>query len=280
MTLNTYEFSFNGLVMNGTNAYGVIAIDGLSPPDRREESIDKAEDHGAYVYAAFLSPRRIVIEGDIVGLVGDDFEADVTAWRRAFVPQVSPLPFTYLLPGDGDITKQIFCVPTRSALAVDSEYPLGYAKWHVELLAGDPRIYDMGSTITQGAGTANGLGFNIQFNVNFGGGSSSAASAGYNNIGIFPTPATAKLHGPMTNPEIRNNTVGKSIKMNIDIATGDALWVDFASKTLKMNGTVSKYGTLSSDSEWWQLEPGVNDIALTVDAGTGQMELFYRSAWI
>jgi hypothetical protein len=61
-----WEYSYNGLTFGGATDFGVQSVEGLSPPDSRESVIEKAESHGSFIYAPFVTERRITFEGDIL----------------------------------------------------------------------------------------------------------------------------------------------------------------------------------------------------------------------
>lgn len=147
MTLQNWEFSYNGLLFGGATQYGVVRVEGLDPPNIKVDVREKVSRHGSFVYARFYSERRVIITGDIVPTSGlpEDLEPLVNTWRTTFAPQSADLPLLYKLPGVA--VRRINCRPARASIVKDARYELGVATWIVELVAGDPAIYNEAGTI-------------------------------------------------------------------------------------------------------------------------------------
>ena len=144
--MNDFEFSFNGLIFGGNTQYGVLSIDGLDPPDTKEDVRPKVGVDGSFVHATNYSERHVVISGEIVPTTGDpaNLEALVDTWRTTFSNQTADLSLLFKLPGTA--VRRVNCRPIRRKYSVDALYQLGYAQWSVELVAGDPAIYNEAGT--------------------------------------------------------------------------------------------------------------------------------------
>lgn len=280
--MDDWSLSYNLLTVGAATAYPIKSIEGLSPPDSREDVLDRAGDHGSYVFAEFLPERRVTIEGDIFGEPGSDFEGKVTDFRRAFVPRLDPLPLRYQFPSD--ILKRISCVPAKRTFPVDPDYSIGHASWAVQFIAGDPRIYaDAEETITVGSSGAGspGHGFDVAFDMGFGGGGGSGTSVAIND-GVFNSPPSMRLAGPASNPRIRNVTSDKTLFFNITLASGEYLDIDVNKRTVFLNGDplLSRYYTLDPSSVWWFIEPGSNTIQVQSGADNPALTVKWRDAWV
>jgi phage-related protein len=84
------------------------------------------------------------------------------------------------------------------------------------------------------------------------------------------------IYGAATNPFIRNATTDQSIELTIALAGSDVLVLDFADRTITLNGTATRYSALDTGSIWWELVRGENTIQY---GGGGRIEVAFRSAW-
>lgn len=243
-----WEFVYNGITLGG-DTYPLMVIEGFAPPDSREDVSDKAIDHGAYVYAQYLQPRRITLQGFVIDNSPAAFQTKLDALVAAFYPVTAILPMVRKVPGR--IQERVYCVPTKRNYNINLDFSLGYTEWAVQLIAGDPRIYDDAESTLAGSGAAV-------------------------NAGNFPTEPSVTITGAANNPTITNVTTGEMLKVNVVMGAGDELLIDFAQRTIKLNG-VTAYGSMDLASVWWDLEPGNNDITY---AGGGAMTMRWRSAWL
>jgi len=259
-----WEYSYNGLTFGGSNAIGVTQVDGLDPPDYREDVSTRMGAHGGYVFAAYLDTRRIVFDGDFLGTDINNTFSNLNTLRTAFVPQPSgDLPLVFQQPGF--VQQRIFCKPTRVAFPLDVGNPVGLFQWHVELLAADPLIYaDTLATATLAANTTG-----------------SAL-----NSGIMPTYfESATITGPGTTFTIKDNAdATKTIKINTTLTGGQSMVVDFQDRTIFRNDLTNLYGSLDTTSQWWYLAPNatttVNFQVASGSTGATQCVLNWRSAWL
>lgn len=135
----TWEFTYNGLTFGGSTDYGVLQVQGLEPPEAKADIREKVSAHGAFVFAQYYMERRIIIEGDILPSSGT-LESKVNTWRTTFANRTADANLDYTLPGEA--VRRIKCRPVRRVCTIDMTYGLGYAHWTVELVAGDPAIYN------------------------------------------------------------------------------------------------------------------------------------------
>jgi len=102
------------------------------------------------------------------------------------------------------------------------------------------------------------------------------------NQGDAPTWPRFRIDGPITNPELLNNTTGLTIKLNYTLGSGEYLDVRPERGAILLGGTADRYSALNfAASTWWQLEPGANDVRLLAAAysGAAQATVFWRHAW-
>lgn len=284
-------FTYNGLTFGDGTDFEVTRVDGLAPPDRREESSDNPVGDGAFVFAQHSGARRIVFEGEIWGTLGPDLATKERSFRAAFGNGLaSPVALTFPTPA-GD-TWRTLCLPRRSHFPIDELYHRGMAIWAVELVAPDPRLYsDTLQSVTLSPGSEGGVDFGgpgqgLDFGgagqgIDFGGGG--AAELAIINAGTTATLPTVRFIGPATNPRIRNMTTGLELKLLGTIEAGDWIDLDFAARTILLNGSASRYGMLDvATSSWWAIAVGSNTLQFqaSVSSGATQALLTWRDAWL
>lgn len=78
------------------------------------------------------------------------------------------------------------------------------------------------------------------------------------------------ITGPATSVSLTNVTTGQVLVMNRTITIGDTIVIDTRERqqTALLNGTTNLWGDLSDASTLWALEPGLNDLTLTVTGST------------
>ncbi len=95
-----------------------------------------------------------------------------------------------------------------------------------------------------------------------------------NNAGDIATPVEIEFHGPVVNPEIRNNTTGEFIRVNRSIGSDEKLVINtaFGGKTVEVvnneNGEKeSAFHWIDLESVFWQLQVGDNELEYRADEG-------------
>lgn len=93
------------------------------------------------------------------------------------------------------------------------------------------------------------------------------------NPGTAASDPVIDIYGPVTNPEVSNLTQGLAIAFDdVTIAAGDFLRIDFAARTVLLEGTSDYRAKIDWDeSDWWDpgadgLLPGENVIQLRGDS--------------
>ena len=275
-----YQFEYNGLLMgNGTN-YDLTSITGLEFMSVREGDDKRPLDHGNIDTTPDLMPNRVVIvRGEVIS---SDLSL-VTAMRNATgvreANQAQLLPLVVQLY-DG-LKYRINCRVRRRDVPVDQEFSWGFPTFTLMFWAPDPRIYSNGesnNTATAGFTGGTGFGFDIAFDLSFGGGSGGAGIAYCLNSGDMNTAPVVTLHGPLTAPRLINDSTGEEWSTTMTLASGDDLVVDMGNRTVTLFGA-TRYSTVTSGSVWWTLRPGGNSVRLSAPTGTGTATITWRSAW-
>lgn len=94
-----------------------------------------------------------------------------------------------------------------------------------------------------------------------------------------------EVHGPCSNPVLRNMTDGgKSIYLNYTLVAGERLviYTDPRRRQVLLNDQAIRYGAYDfARSQWWGLLPGSNDIRVTFNSFSAGAKLVvrWRDAW-
>jgi hypothetical protein len=116
-------------------------------------------------------------------------------------------------------------------------------------------------------------------------GATSGGSAIATNYGNAEVKPVITLYGPMENPVITNDTVGKFMRLNMTIDSGKRVVIDMSRPSI-MEGSLtgipstSRQDVKATGSSFWRLKPGTNTIRLraaSYDLGYATVE--FRSAW-
>lgn len=102
------------------------------------------------------------------------------------------------------------------------------------------------------------------------------------NLGDQATWPRFRIDGPITNPQILNNTTGLRVELAYTLLAGE--WLDIYPERgqILLGGTADRYGAFQfATSTWWQLVPGLNDIRLLAAsyAAGAQAIIEWRHAW-
>lgn len=113
-------------------------------------------------------------------------------------------------------------------------------------------------------------------------GAGTAAPVTVTNAGNYKTRPVVTVYGPCTNPLVENITQGKMVKINIDLAAGDFLVLDMDAHSILLNGTASRRNLMSTNSQWWDLDPGVTAIQFLADTyqPAASVTVAFYSAWL
>lgn len=111
------------------------------------------------------------------------------------------------------------------------------------------------------------------------------------NEGNYNSPPIVRIYGPVTNPRVElSNWEGKEpsepveeMSFVITLQAGEVLEINVKEKTVLLNGAVSRRGTMTFQSDWFTLRPGVSTIrysALTAPGNTTMLDIEAYSAWL
>lgn len=275
-----WQFEFNGLVIGAGTNYDIAEVNGLDLMPVREGDMKRPLDHGAFDVSPDLLPVRIVeIDLNVASPDSSTAALDRRTLADATLPGAGLQPLVFLL--DDGVKKRINCRCRRRRIPTNRDLSLGYATVSLMFWAPDPRVYANAESVVAISlpVAVGGMDFPIEFPLSFGSLTSGASNAP--NTGNFETRPVITFNGPFTSPEITNLSQGKSFKTDAVLLTGDQLVVDFLDKTVELNGS-NQYQYVTSDSEWWNLQPSIigANVLEAGGSGTGTINVSYRDAYV
>lgn len=280
-----WQLEYNGLLLGAGTNYRISSYEGLaSIPDIRASDRTRLRRHGMLPGSDFLGGRSIVLNFIVLADTESEFSAAMQAFKLALMPCTDEMPLSFQIPaavGAGGV-KVANVRARRIAAPINRRWAVLAPEVAVEFFATDPRIYaDTQQYLAASLPIAGGgATFNATFNWVFGT-VTGAGSIQANNSGTFPTPVELVIAGPVTNPRIENLTQDKTLAFTLTLATGESLTVNTDTRTVMLNGTASRYSSLDSGSEWFDLQPGINEIRFAASTNTAAtMTAYWRSAWV
>jgi hypothetical protein len=276
----------NGFVINDGNptsypTFDLHTIQGLDSAPFRTTVRDREGTDGAFVDAEYAQARTIVLQGVLYDDC-DHTELTLDQLKGEYQPSRVPLPFHFRLPGIGE--RMVWVIPQGLRYDLTQLRRLGLCEVSITLIAGDPRIYAAFETTRElvlSDTIQTGFGFPLAFDFGFGGITGVADPGFVVNLGNRSTPVRMLVHGPIHNPHIVNETVGRQMVFDLDIATGEWLEIDSAARTIRTSNGENRRYALRAPA-WFDLVPGDNVIRLQSEGGTSvdtRLEVRFRSAW-
>lgn len=277
----TFLFSDTGTVLNTsavvTNPFvDVDKVTGLDNTDFRTTERDREGMDGGFIDALYEKIRFVTLEGTIYNAT----EVFLDTLKANFAPGNVAKPFYFKSPATAE--RLVYCKSYGIKFDWDTNRRLNMVKFQIQLKAEDPSIYGalIAGSVNLG-GTSTGFGFPIGFPLGFGGVSSNIGAASINNIGNRDTDAVFIINGPVTNPALLHDNTGNKLTFAFVLGTGEYLTVNLRNKSVILNGTANRRGTLTGTSRWFMLVPGVNTVRFlgTPGASTPTVSYSVRSAY-
>lgn len=260
---------------------GVLTeITGLDSPEVRENADDLVQMDGGIHGDFFFGRRPVVLSGIILNPASvDDRNRKMTKLMQASNAMRDDATLTWTLQGNN---QQFLSVRRQQPLRITEAWQ---KQFQCSLVAADPRIYSTTlNSVTAAASAAStnvGRIYDKGYDIDYGG-TTVAGGLVISNDGNAVTYPILTVTGPGVNPQILNFTTGQSINLIYTLGAGESLVIDTLNRTVLLNGTSSRYGSIDfSTTQWWGLVGGLNDIrqGWTSQAGAS-LTVQYRSAWI
>ncbi len=272
--------SYNGLSWGLDQPAKLARAEGLDDlPAMRTNDTPRGGDDGVWGGNDRMGERVIIVT---IRLLASDPVAYATLLRQAlaaFTPLVnSDLPM-YV----NDSNRVVFARCRRRAVKQQQGGRSITAEVIAEMHMRDPLIYDATpQLLTTGLPSATGgVHWPIHWPAKWGSPTQSGVVQ-FVNLGDRPTRPVLTITGPIdTSFTVANLTVDKRLTFAAQLLAGDTMVLDLAQYSAMVNGSVSRKGTITTDSRWWACPPGTSTI--TFNANTAQpgatMTLQGRSAW-
>lgn len=258
-----YQFEFNGLVIGANTVYDLSEVTGLLGFTNRSGSTNRFGRHGGSAGRHYAEMKTIGIEGSILVTTDADFATRRKALAAAYNPIPDPytkLPFVFMLPNAGTDKGFVYARPLGINYALNRAHALKYPGFRTRLEVLDPVLY---STV------AGSQAYTMP-----------SDTRAITNNGNAPGVWMLELTGPAVNPIITNTGTGQVISFtSLTLSSNEQLVLDSATSTAKVNGN-SKSMLLNGGFSWWNLEPGVTNISVSVtSAGLATCTLTWRHGY-
>src|ERR1700746_1591427 len=280
MTDYTWAFGESGTVLN-TDSMGLPFVDvqqvsGLDVAPLRTASDEHQGMDGTYIDTPYMSSRTIVINGNLYTNPSDP-DTLLNSLKADYGSNVVR-PFYFQLPGQP--LRFVNCEGGGLVYDIDGGRRSGVTVLQATLLAEDPYIYDwpaQTAVVSVPTVIIVGTGFNMAFNVGFGGSVPlNGATAG--NNGTHTAYPIITITGPVTNP-VLTDSFGITMAFSISLASGDSLVIHCRDKSVVLNGQASRRNTLSG-LRWFSVPPGASEtIFFSADSGTGTATILLNSTY-
>lgn len=279
----TYQFGDAGVILNDSATptapfVDIESIAGLDTSDFRISERVREGSDGGFIDSQFEDMRTITLNGTIYcpAALAETFSDSLKA---NFAPTFASSPFYFYHPTVGQ--RVVFAKSLGCRYNIDQLRRVGQTAVQFLLKAEDPSIYSDVTIVTGGlAAASSGRGYPRSYNYGYGGTAGSAGAATVNNIGNKPARAIIRLQN-VVNPEVVCDSVNKRLKFVITVNSPDYLDIDLYNRTVILNGTANRRGTVQGTSQWFLLQPGINLLRLLGSAGTGTptMTVTFRPAY-
>jgi hypothetical protein len=258
------EWSGNSLDDTGV-AWIVTSEDGWSSSaPARPSQADKTIGDGTWAGQGFYAGRLVNLQGTAVA---PDRISMLWA-KEALLASFGPWDLTTLEVAEAHLTRT---ARVRLSDKIEIQDKGGWAfTFAFGVLAPDPRRYGAASEITVSlpAGSTTGRAYPRTYPMLYGGGGGGGV-AQWVNAGTYAkgAPAVITIFGPVITPRVNHDQSGSHLQFGLTVPYGQFLVVDLAAQSAMLGGTANRTGTLSTDSAWFLLPPGQNELRFNGQAG-------------
>lgn len=280
-----FQIEWRGIRMGGPgDAIGVTSMSGFGDlPGVNVADRDRLRAHGLTAGDDFLGGRTVTADLRLDSTTLEEVRLATERLANSLTPGEGETPLVVQIPGVAGGRKVRLLARARAkALPVQLGYEIGDVTAAIMWEATDPRLYDAEDTVQSVGLPSGGGGLDVPVEVPASlTAQTESGSITVVNAGNFSSPWSARIDGPALNPVIRNVTTGLSIGFTIDLADGEWLDVDTAgARSVLLNGTSSRYYTITPGSTWWDMEPGQTELAFRASTTTtAALTVTSRSAW-
>lgn len=269
--LTQAAYEWNGMAFTGAGTSGDFIVDKVSGlfghPELRTTDQERSAGHGDFGGVQMAKARHVAMDLTVRADTSAIIETYIRNLKRVFeITDGTPGPPLPLVFSRYPSREQRFVMAKLEKYEGDSTYDVSRRLYTASIMwkCDDPRIYSTLFPTFSGSMVSVA---NILFN---------AMNAG--NADAF---WTATVTGPALNPKVQNdNDRARFIKATANIASGHFITFDSRSRTALIDGVTP--APLTTDSLWWAVKPGFNQIRVFRDSATGTApySFSYRDTWL
>lgn len=278
-TINGASFSFN----DDNCPMQVWTMD----VDLRQEDRERPLEHGLYESYTYYGKRVFHGEGQLLGDTPTGYmQRRMDMHRSLIIPARTgiraPIRLDLTFDGIGDVLQSYCTLDTYPELPMGIDY-YAITDWMVAFKSFDPVIYSsvQRSAVVPAPVISTGAPFPLVFPVDFSEASGTDGLATNNgNISTYPKIV---ITGPVTNPRLINIDKNQTLRFDgLILNSGDSVTVDMKQRVALSSAGGNFYGTITSDSSFWSLEPGDNTFRYTADRASApsQAILYWNDAYM
>lgn len=250
-------------------------------PGIRSGDVTRSNNDGSFPGTDYLANRDFVIEWRITGDSAAALEASIEALRAAMRPARDEWVMTWQTPGQGTRRANV----RARALNVNQAYQQQaglFTTASCRLTATDPLLVSgtLQSQLVQ-LETASTSGITLPAALPWVMPAAEAGTVAATNGGTYPGHWVGTVTGPVTNPRITHVENGQHLEILLTLAAStDFVVFDSKAMSILLQGTASRYSTLSAASQWFTLAPGTNTIRFSAGSGTGTLLWEWRDTYV
>lgn len=265
------KLQIGSLSFQDNTTYFLQSFKGLEMPQTRIVQYNLAGEHFGYFVNALYGVRKFSFQGWVVGTSVTDFISKREALESALTILKGEQTLQIRLVNDRQI--QIDAILEAIDFGLSEGYVVA-APFNLQFSASFPFLVSQ-NEYSNDVGLSSGGGGKVPPDTMPAGLASGSNGVIYAvNSGNAIYYPTARFSGPATNPAIRNNTLGKEIRLTVSLAAGEYIDVNFRRKTIADNLGRNRYDTKVGD--WWYLQSGTNEIRFTADVYNSQSSLNFK----
>lgn len=279
----TFSNSLGSINISQSTPYVLQKLDGISGLSVTVTSQSAPFQDGSTHISERFRDRSISITGVIVACSYEDLNTKKRALQRLFNPKYkSNLRYkneTY----EKDL--EVWCsgVPLFSSVDKGTYYQV----FLVSLVAHNPFLLDTEYNSETLSIALASLQFPLYAEPTFEVETEGRNRTIVDNQGDVETPIEVMFTGPITNPELLNETTGEFIKVNKTLLANQTLTITTEKEKPTVifddgTGGVNAFGLIDLESTFWQIQVGENTISYDADAGveTANMILKYKQRFL
>lgn len=261
------DISLNGVVLNSLDESGctwiIHDIEGwwnLPSLEIFDDPRTPYED-GSYYASGRYNPRSITITGRIIPPPGDvrpvitarntlNNALNIVRETGEFIVKEGPDKMAYVQLGD---------VPLTSFNTIAN-----HLEFSISLRAADPRKFSAESHVlslpiaSRSVGRKYARVFPQTYSL-----SGHSGRTAVLNDGTYVTDGFLRVHGPVKNPRIRHLGRGVYLKFDAEVGIDEYIEIDLQNRSITFSGGQPGRRFLTTDSEWFSIDPGVNILEFT-----------------